>query len=152
MAGMSPKDPCPSCGLPYCPNPWEVCEQSRIAADRAELATLRKQVAAFIAPDRGRMLNEHATLGSEIVRLLDSIPELEKKSKKTPPRTLVKEKAEVENAKVLLVQNKERLDKVVKERQALTETLNGLRAWGELPRGETPAHIQKEIGRILGHA
>lgn len=77
MAGLSPKETCPSCGLPFCALPWEVCARDMIAADRAELVSLRKQLAGMnVGPNRGVLLNQHATLGSEIVRLLESIPEL----------------------------------------------------------------------------
>lgn len=60
-------------------------------------------------------MNEESSLGSEIVRLESSIPDLEKQARKTPPKTLEAEQFKVKKAKVMLVRTNERLA-IAKER------------------------------------
>lgn len=71
---------------------------------------------------RGEMINHRASLGSRIVSLKEQIPSLEKEARKTPPKTLLKEREKVAAAKVQLERLKEELPKLEEEyRQARKE-------------------------------
>lgn len=50
----------------------------------------------------GEIINQRAYAGSQLVALRERLPDLEKLARKTPPRTLVAEKARVEAAKLAL--------------------------------------------------
>src|SRR5882762_8560679 len=99
--------------------------------------------------ERGILINQHAALGSEIVRLLEIIPELMKTAKKTPPKTLVAEKTKVTQAKVLLENATLQLQKALSQHQELTNRLHSMQAWGNSPRGELMLSAQKAIEKIL---
>ena len=51
---------------------------------------------------RGEVINRAAYLGSQIVQLKARIPELEKLARKTPPKTLLAERARVQQARLSL--------------------------------------------------
>lgn len=53
-------------------------------------------------PTRGQIINRRAWLGSQIHALRSQIPDLEKQSRRTPPKTLVAERQKVEAAKIAL--------------------------------------------------
>ncbi len=78
---------------------------------------------------KGKLLNQKAWFGSQIVSLRERIPQLEKLARKTPPKTLVAERKKVEDAKVALVKAKEDLRQIVGEWTKVCESL------------DTPAHI-----------
>lgn len=50
----------------------------------------------------GRRINRRASIGARLVELLRQINETEKQARRTPPKTLVAERAKVERAKVML--------------------------------------------------
>lgn len=52
---------------------------------------------------QGILINKKASLGSEILSIVERIPQLEKESRRTPPKNLVEAKAKVEAAKRDLV-------------------------------------------------
>lgn len=52
----------------------------------------------------GRLINRRAWLGSQIVQLKERVRDLEKLSRRTPPKTLLAECRRVEEAKGRLVQ------------------------------------------------
>lgn len=60
-------------------------------------------------PTRGEIINRRAATGAEVVALRARIPELEKQARKTPPKTLVAERAKVEAAKEALMVARARL-------------------------------------------
>ncbi len=64
---------------------------------------------------RGDYINRRASTGSQLVTLRAAIPELEKLSRRTPPRTLVAERAKVADAGRSLVTAKARLVKLEAE-------------------------------------
>jgi len=64
---------------------------------------------------RGDYINRRALAGSQIVTLRATIPELEKLSRRTPPKTLVAERAKVAEAARQLVAAKARLASLEEE-------------------------------------
>jgi hypothetical protein len=73
-------------------------------------------------PTRGEMINRRARLGSEMLRLREQIPVLEKLSRKTPPRTLPAERERVERAKGALEVARKLLAATVSEYALLLAT------------------------------
>lgn len=72
---------------------------------------------------KGILINRCAWLGSQIQQLRDRIPQLEKTARKTPPKTLLAEKAKVEAAKVQLKQAQEDLTRYSAEWESLKQQL-----------------------------
>lgn len=130
MAGLGRENPCWGCGQPLCSQPAEVCERAKIAAMQVEHSALRKKVAELTKPDRGLLLNAHASLGAEIARIKGILPDIEKQSRKTPPKTLIAEKEKVAQAKAQLILLTERLQDITSKHNALTERLREMKAWG----------------------
>jgi len=83
-----------------------------------------------VVPDCGRMINQWASLGAQIVQLNARIPELEKLSRRTPPKTLVEEKKKVEAAKINLEICRKQLAVAEPELERLRIALESLKAWG----------------------
>ncbi len=80
--------------------------------------------------DRGRLINRRASLGSQIVALKEQIPELEKTTRKTPPKTLKQEWEKVEAAKKMLPLLKKRLEDLSLEEKGLGVRLTQTGAYG----------------------
>jgi len=74
---------------------------------------------------RCKAINEYVSILSELLSLVEKIPELEKTARRTPPRHMVKEKEKVEAAKKLLIQMKERKVKLEGERDKLFALFEG---------------------------
>lgn len=73
----------------------------------------------------GQTINRRALLGSQIVQLKTNIPEVEKLSRKTPPKTLKKEWEKVHAAIELLP----KLQKKLSEMEEEYEKLHGKPVW-----------------------
>lgn len=78
------------------------------------------------APDRGRLINRRAYLGSQILSMRERIAAWEKQARKTPAKTLVAEWKKVQDAKTNLEVAKPQLDEMVSEWNSLKETLDAL--------------------------
>lgn len=75
-------------------------------------------------PSRGEMINRRAYVGSQVVALRARVPELEKLARRTPPKTLVAEKARVDEARRMLPICRAQLAELETEWGALKTTLN----------------------------
>ena len=130
MAGLGKDNPCWGCGQPFCHHPAETCDRAKRAADQAEVSRLRKQVQELTKPSRGQLINEHASLGAEIARIKSVLPDVDKQSRKTPPKTLLAEKAKVALAKIQFFELSQQLEKLTIRHQELTTQLREMKAWG----------------------
>ncbi len=83
-------------------------------------------------PDKGTLINRLASAGSRIVALRARIPELEKLSRRTPPRTLLDERKKVEEAKVMLAACELQLATLESEHATLGAALVKMEPWRAL--------------------
>lgn len=74
---------------------------------------------------RGTAINQYVSILSELLSLSERIPELEKTSRRTPPKHMFAEKVKVEQAKVALIQARERKATLETERDTLLTKLQG---------------------------
>jgi hypothetical protein len=61
---------------------------------------------------RGQLINRRAELGSHRLALIEQVASLEKLARKTPPRTLIAEKARVQAARDALPGAREKLARI----------------------------------------
>lgn len=68
---------------------------------------------------KGRIINWRASTAAELVRLREALPEIEKQARKTPPKTLLAERAKVDAAKASISTVKETIAMLAEQYEAL---------------------------------
>lgn len=86
---------------------------------------------------RGALANRRIALGSEIVTLRARLVDLEKISKRTPPKTLASERERVAQAKTELARARELLPRLEEEREQVVEAEAAFSSASETPATRT---------------
>lgn len=74
--------------------------------------------------DKGAAINQCAFLASQILSLREHVKKWEKDSRRTPPKTLIKEKEKVRQAKINVEVGKQKLAEMWEELVSLSPTAN----------------------------
>lgn len=100
------------------------CEDADLIA---YAGTHMESILSYMSPSRGELINKEAYIGARIVELHTRIPEIEKQSRKTPPKTLLAEVAKVKQAKENLERSMRQLEALEAELKEVKEQLEKMK-------------------------
>lgn len=97
--------------------------------------------------ERGRYINEHATIGMRLTQLRAELPEVEKQARKTPRKDLLDEVAKVHNARARVPNIKREIASLETEHAGLRALL--VRLGHFAPADEDPHCVGKQCGECM---
>ncbi len=95
--------------------------------------------------DRGAMINAWASLGAHAISLRAALADAEKQARKTPPRTLVKERERVQAARDALPALRQTITETERMRFSLRWTLEIDGAFGR----QAPMSVVETLSRTI---